>query len=146
MSDTDTSTTQLVVFTLGGKEYALPITEVHEIIRWVEPRPVSSDTEWIRGVISLRGKIIPVCDLSSRLGLTDEPVAEPKIVIVETGGETAGVLVDEVEEVLTIGADQLEDAPPAAGEALRSIAKLEDKLMLLLDNMALFAAARSLPA
>ncbi len=51
----DISSQQLVVFSLGGEEYALPIGAVHEIIRFTEPRSVASDDAWIRGVIGLRG-------------------------------------------------------------------------------------------
>ena len=61
-------TRQLVVFSLGEEEYALPIADVHEIIRYTEPRSVASSVNWVRGVISLRGKIVPVYDLASRLG------------------------------------------------------------------------------
>jgi len=60
-------TRQLVVFSLGNEEYALPIADVHEIIRYTEPRSVASSVDWVRGVISLRGKIVPVYDLASRL-------------------------------------------------------------------------------
>jgi len=63
---------QLVVFSLGDEEYALPITRVQEIIRHVEPRSVASHDPAIRGVISLRGKIVPVCDLGARLGLATQ--------------------------------------------------------------------------
>lgn len=62
----DSSSKQLVVFSLGSEEYALPIGAVHEIIRYSEPRTVASSEPWIRGVIGLRGKIIPVFDLAAR--------------------------------------------------------------------------------
>src|SRR5439155_14130233 len=89
---------QLVVFSLGEEEYALPITQVQEIIRYTEPRAVASEAAWIRGVISLRGKIIPVCDLSARLGLASEHANAQNIVVVETAAGTAGVIVDGVQE------------------------------------------------
>src|SRR5437870_9968302 len=108
----ETTHRQLVVFSLGEEEYALPITQVQEIIRYTEPRAVASEAAWIRGVISLRGKIVPVCDLAARLGLSTELADNAKIVIVETDGGTAGVIVDEVEEVLTVDEGQL-DAVPA---------------------------------
>src|SRR5215212_5036853 len=99
----ETLSRQLVVFSLGHEEYALPITQVHEIIRYTEPRSVASDSPWIRGVISLRGKIVPVYDLAVRLGLGGSEIEahDAKIVIVETETEMAGVIVDEVEEVMT---------------------------------------------
>src|SRR5437868_12313249 len=90
MSAQAASTQQLVVFSLGEEEYALPITQVQEIIRYTEPRAVASEAAWIRGVISLRGKIVPVCDLGARLGLNTERADNAKIVIVETDGGTAG--------------------------------------------------------
>ena len=74
MSTSTDSPRQLVIFSLGNEEYALPITRVQEIIRFTEPRNVASHTAWIRGVINLRGKIVPVCDLAQRLGLPTERV------------------------------------------------------------------------
>jgi purine-binding chemotaxis protein CheW len=65
----DTTSRQLVVFSLGSEEYALPIGAVHEIIRFTEPRTVASGAAWIRGIIALRGNIIPIFDLAGRKGL-----------------------------------------------------------------------------
>jgi purine-binding chemotaxis protein CheW len=130
---------QLVVFSLGEEEYALPITQVQEIIRYTEPRAVASETAWIRGVISLRGKIVPVCDLGSRLGRTYELASEAKIVIVETDAGTAGVIVDEVEEVRTVEGEQLETVPGAGTDLIDTIAKVEDRLIVLLNPEGLFS-------
>ena len=107
----ETTSHQLVVFSLGSEEYALPIGAVHEIIRYTEPRSVASEVPWIRGVIGLRGKIIPIFDLAARLGL--DAAAEPagKIVIVESGAGQVGVIVDEVEEVLTVDDDAARGRP-----------------------------------
>jgi purine-binding chemotaxis protein CheW len=139
---TEATTRQLVVFTLGSEEYALPIRQVHEIIRYTEPRSVAAESGWVRGVISLRGKIVPVYDLAARLGLETEGRAEGgKIVIVETATDMAGVVVDDVEEVLTVEDAQL-DAVPAAGSAsIEAIAKIDDRLVILLDPEGIFAAA-----
>jgi purine-binding chemotaxis protein CheW len=146
MSDNSTSTTQqLVVFSLGSEEYALPIASVHEIIRYTEPRSVVSEAAWIRGVIGLRGKIIPIYDLAARLGLMVESDAG-KIVIVETGAEQVGVMVDDVEEVLTVSADQLEDVPAANMESIDAVAKIGDRLVILLNPEGLFSRADDLAA
>ena len=110
------------MFTLGDEHYALPIQQVHEIIRYTEPRSVASRVDWVRGVISLRGRIVPVYDLAARLGISSELTEHTKIVIVEAGAETAGVIVDGVEEVLTIEADQLEAAPGADTALIEAIA------------------------
>jgi purine-binding chemotaxis protein CheW len=136
----DTTSQQLVVFSLGSEEYALPIGSVHEIIRYTEPRTVASDDAWIRGVIGLRGKIIPVFDLAARMAL--EGGSEPgKIVIVESGTGQVGLMVDEVEEVLTVASDQLEDVPTANRDSIEAIAKIEDRLVILLNPEGLFGRA-----
>ena len=133
------SSKQLVVFSLGSEEYALPIGAVHEIIRFTEPRSVESDVTWIRGVIGLRGKIIPIFDLASRMEL-DNVGSEPgKIVIVESGNGQVGVMVDDVEEVLTVTSEQLEDVPSANSDSIEAIAKIEDRFVILLNPAGLFA-------
>jgi purine-binding chemotaxis protein CheW len=95
-------------------------------------------------VIGLRGKIVPILDLAARLGL---PAAENeagdsgKIVILDTDGGQIGVIVDNVDEVLTVSVDQI-DAVPAAGDAIEAIAKIGDRLVVLLDAANLSAGQR----
>jgi purine-binding chemotaxis protein CheW len=135
----DMTSHQLVVFSIGSEEYALPIGAVHEIIRFTEPRSVASDDAWICGVIGLRGKIIPIFDLAARMGI---PVADGefgKIVIVETGTGQTGVMVGDVEEVLTVSSEQLEIVPTADSQTIESIAKVGDRLVILLNSEGLFA-------
>jgi purine-binding chemotaxis protein CheW len=140
-------TRQLVVFSLGDEEYALPIADVHEIIRYTEPRSVASSVDWVRGVISLRGKIVPVYDLASRLGCTaGDDVDERKIVIVEAATQLAGVVVDDVAEVITVDADQLERIPSADEAAIDAIVKLDDRLIVLLSPAGLFGVAAEIAA
>jgi len=140
----DATTHQLVVFTLGREEYALSIQQVQEIIRYSEPRSVASGEPWLRGVISLRGKIIPVLDLGLRIDAYAQAGHEQKIVIVETVSGSAGVVVDEVEEVLTVGANQLEPVPGAGSAAIDAIAKVGDRLIVLLAPDVLFAGVEAL--
>ena len=130
---------QLVVFTLGAEHYALPIQAVNEIIRYAEPRSVASRTDWVRGVISLRGRIVPVYDLAARLGVPSELSEHAKIVIVEAGPETAGVIVDGVEEVLTVEEEQIQDAPGADLTLIDAIAKIGTRLIVLLKPGAIFS-------
>jgi purine-binding chemotaxis protein CheW len=143
----DITSQQLVVFSLGAEEYALPIGSVHEIIRYTEPRSVASSVNWVRGVISLRGKIVPVYDLASRLGCgRSDDVSEQKIVIVEAAAQLAGVVVDDVEEVITVDADQLERLPAADETSIDSIVKLEDRLIVLLSPAGLFGLSAEIAA
>jgi purine-binding chemotaxis protein CheW len=136
----ESTSQQLVVFSLGSEEYALPIGTVHEIIRYTEPRALASELPWIRGVIGLRGKIIPIFDLAARMGLPSAAGTEPgKIVIVSSGAGQVGVMVDDVEEVLTIEASQLEDVPTANRDSIEAIAKIGDRLVVLLNTDGLLA-------
>jgi purine-binding chemotaxis protein CheW len=139
----ETITEQLVVFSLGNEEYALPIAAVHEIIRFSEPRAVASDVAWIRGVIGLRGKIVPIFDLAARLGLAAHDSPPGKIVIVDAGSGQVGVMVDDVEEVITVAGDQLEPVPTAGAESVEAIARVGDRLVVLLNAEGLFARAAS---
>jgi purine-binding chemotaxis protein CheW len=143
----DAPTRQLVVFSLGEEEYALPIADVHEIIRYTEPRSVASSVGWIRGVISLRGKIVPVYDLAARLGEARDPDRPAqKIVIVETADRMAGVIVDDVAEVLTIDCDSVEPVPSAAEASIDAIARIEDRLIVLLSPAGLFGGPAEVAA
>jgi purine-binding chemotaxis protein CheW len=138
MSDESTPR-QLVVFTLAGEHYALPIQQVHEIIRYAEPRSVASRLDWVRGVISLRGRIVPVYDLAARLRLHSEVTEHTKIVIVEAASETAGVIVDGVEEVLTVEQEQIEDVPGTDSALIECIVKVDDRLVVLLKAESIVA-------
>jgi purine-binding chemotaxis protein CheW len=131
---------QLVVFTLGGEQYALPIQQVQEIIRYTQPRAVASSDHWVRGVLNLRGRIVPVYDLAARLGVTTEVSEESKIVIVESASQTTGVIVDEVDEVLTVESQQFEQAPGADPALVDSIAKIGERLVVLLAPNTIFPA------
>jgi purine-binding chemotaxis protein CheW len=130
---------QIVVFSLAEEAYALPVTQVQEIIRYTEPRSVASTSTWIRGVISLRGRIIPVCDLGARIGLPASAGRPEKIVIVEAGSSTAGILVDDVQEVLMLEDGDVQPLPVSGSQSGDAIAKIGDRLVVLLDT-SIFAA------
>lgn len=131
----DEQTRQLVVFTLGPDDYGVPIAMVQEIIRHTPPRPIPGSPGHVPGVINLRGRIIPVVDLRARFGVIADPPADAKIVILEMGALTVGVVVDEVREVLTVEADRCEAPPEAAGQAdyIDAVATLEGRLLVILD-------------
>ncbi|MDP9376214.1 MAG: chemotaxis protein CheW [Actinomycetota bacterium] len=129
---------QLVVFPLAGEHYALPIGTVSEIIRSTRLRSIVSASGWVEGIIAVRGKVILIYDLATRLGLSLDGEAT-KVVIVEATTEQLGIPADDVDEVLTITADQLEDVPARGSEAVKSIAKVGDRLVMLLDPTGLFS-------
>ena len=127
-------THQIVVFRLGEEEYAFDVADVHEIIGPAAPRPVSSPDPWVRGIISLRGRIVPVLDLATRLGVEAGTPADHKIVIIEAAGGVAGVVVDDVVGVLTVADAQIEELPVAADGGLAAVVNLGDRVIALLDR------------
>ena len=133
---------QVVVFSFGGEEYALPIGRVQEIIRYTPPRSIASPIPWMQGVINLRGRIVPVCDPVLRYGRAAQQEASDTdtsrgdgqmIVIVETANGVSGIVVSGVSEVLTLTEDQVETSPTAAAGCYRGVAKVGDRLIALLD-------------
>jgi purine-binding chemotaxis protein CheW len=137
MSTEHQNARRLVVFTLGAEQYAVPISQVQEIIRYTKLRSIVSSDPWVRGVLSLRGKIVPVYDLSARLRIDSAVSNQLSIVILDTGTQIVGVIVEAVDEVLTIGDDQIDKAPHADGTLIESIAKIENRLIVLLNPEAI---------
>lgn len=124
---------QLVVFALHDEHYALPITSVREIIRYTPPKAKGAAGGVIQGMISLRGRVLPVADLSGRLGRTLQVHDGTKILVVELGAGAIGLIVDSVEEVLLVSADAIEPIPVTEGGFGDEIAKVGDRLITLLD-------------
>jgi purine-binding chemotaxis protein CheW len=123
---------QLVVFSLTGDEYALPIERVREVIPYRAPRSIGHPLPWVVGVIDLRGTIVPVCDLATRLAMPLPSRENQKIVVVESRGTVAGLIVDQVHEVATVEPAQLAQPPAVAAEFVQAIAAL-GRLVLVLD-------------
>lgn len=130
---------KVVIFSLAGEEYALPVGRVQEIVRYVQPRRIGASVPWVQGVISLRGRILAVCDLGARFGIPGAPgsdgvpLDDAKIVVVEAANGVAGIVVAAVTEVMTLTAEQCEPLPTAGDGCRRGIAKLGDRLVALLD-------------
>ena len=133
---------KFLTFFLAGEEYGLEILKVQEIIGMMDITPVPRTPEYIRGVINLRGKVIPVMSLARRFGVPDRDDTSLTCVIVielarEGGSITMGIVVDEVSEVININAEHIE-APPDLGGAsgdsfLRGMGKVDGKVVILLD-------------
>lgn len=138
MEKRQTGEIQLVVFRLGVEEYGVPITQVQEINRLTTSTRIPQAPDFIEGVISLRGKVLPVIDLKKRFGLeTSAYTDEARIVVVKIADHTVGVIVDVVSEVLRLPMERVEP-PPAiiagiTAEYLRGVGKLGDRLLILLD-------------
>jgi purine-binding chemotaxis protein CheW len=134
---------QLVIFTLHGEPYGLPIELVAEIIRYTPPTATAAATELIRGLINLRGRVLPVVDLSVRLGRERAIAAGTRILVLELKRGALGLIVDGVDGIVTIGSEQIKPLPvPSEGDGLAdSIAVVGDGLVLLLDAERALGAA-----
>ncbi len=130
---------QLVTFALDREEYAVPISQVREVIRVGDLTRVPEAPQHIRGVTNLRGRILPVVELRSRLGLAplETPGPRARIIVVDSGGRILGLLVDSVSHVLKVSAGMVIDAPSEVastqGNYVNGVARLESRLVIMLD-------------
>ncbi len=132
------SSAQLVSFRLAREEYGIEITKVQEIILLGQITRVPQTPDFIKGLINLRSAVIPVVDLRLRFGLAaEEPTDETRIMVVNVGGKTLGVVVDAVSEVLRVSREQIVPPPPTVAgvghEYLTGLVKLDNRLLILLN-------------
>ncbi len=134
-----------LTFMLGGEAYGLSIRAVTEIIGFQNSTPVPDVPPYIRGIINLRGKVIPVMDVRSRFGMEPRDYdARTCIVVVRIDDAAVGLIVDTVCEVVDIKSTEIEDPPPIASVGgsqgfMLGIGKIGDEVKLLLDaNRLLF--------
>ncbi|HXC93501.1 MAG TPA: chemotaxis protein CheW [Geobacteraceae bacterium] len=128
----------LVTFQLGKEEYGVEIASVQEIIRATDITHVPGAPSHVRGVINLRGKIIPVVDLRRRFALASvESSDNQRIIVVELGEKRIGMLVDSVSQVIKVPAGVVEEMPEEATSVdenfIRGVGKLESRLIIILD-------------
>lgn len=129
---------QLVSFRLAQEEYGMEITRVREIILMGAITRVPQTPAYVKGLINLRSMVIPVIDLRIRFGLPEcDATDASRIMVVNVGGKTIGIVVDAVSEVLRVSTDQIAPPPPTVvslgTEYLTGIVKLETQLLILLD-------------
>jgi purine-binding chemotaxis protein CheW len=129
---------ELLGFMLADEQYALGILEVKEIVRLHAITPVPRSPDWLKGIVTLRGVIVPIFDLRSRLGLAQiEYGPETRIVVVYRGEELAGLIVDRITQVMRLPLEAIEPPPQTIGlveaEYLRGVARFRDHLVILLN-------------
>jgi purine-binding chemotaxis protein CheW len=131
-----------LTFTLAEEEYGIGILKVKEIIGMMPITSVPQTPEFVKGVINLRGKVIPVMDLRLKFGMPEMDYTERTcIIVVEIEGQTGtimiGIVVDAVSEVLNIKADEVEDTPAFGAnldtEYILGMAKMEGGVKILLE-------------
>jgi purine-binding chemotaxis protein CheW len=129
---------QMVTCEVAGERFALDIFVVERVLRWEPPRMMPNVAPWLRGVIDHGGRTIPVVDLRERLGLSTGAADErARILLLVVPDGLVGMTVDAVQEVITLGADALEE-PPAiyrglTREYLQAVARHGERLYMVLD-------------
>lgn len=144
---------KFLTFFLAVEEYGIEILKVHEIIGMMSITSVPRTPRFIRGVINLRGKVIPIIDLRLKFGMEAIPQTEETcIIVVQAQGVELGIVVDRVSEVLDIPADDIDETPSFGSEVqtdfLLGIAKTNGhvKLLLNIDRVLTTQDVVSLPA
>ena len=127
-----------LTFALAEEEYGLEILKVREIISMSEITSVPKTPEFVKGVINLRGKVIPVIDLRLKFAMEEAPYTdETCIIVVDVNGVEMGIIVDHVSEVLDIPAGDIEDAPEFGANVdldfILGMGKAEGRVTILLD-------------
>lgn len=130
--------TQLISFMIGKEEYGLEILTVKEVIRIREITRIPKAPVFVKGIINLRGDVIPIIDLREKFGLEiQEYTTMTRVIIVEVDGKSIGMVVDSVSQVIRIEKDQVEPPPPLIGgisaEYLRGVGKIGEKLIIMLN-------------
>jgi len=127
---------QFLTFLVGDEEYGLDILKVQEVRAHSAITPIPNAPDYVRGVMNLRGTIIPVVDLRARFGLNKVPYSRLNVIVVATvRTKTVGLMVDAVSDVLNFPPDEIQP-PPDFGEAVHSVSGLArsgEKVILLLD-------------
>ena len=115
---------ELISFRIGEQEFCVDIMAVREIRGWTQATPLPQAPSYVRGVINLRGAVLPIVDLSARLGLgATEPSVRNVIIVVRIGHRLVGLLVDAVSEVLTATADMIQPTPDVSSDAVKMFIK-----------------------
>ena len=127
-----------LTFVLADEEYGLEILKVREIIGIQDITTVPQTPEFMKGVINLRGKVIPVLDLRIKFGMEEAEYTEATcIIVVDVRNLLMGIVVDTVSEVLDITADEIEPAPQFGADVqtdfIRGMGKIRDEVKILLD-------------
>ncbi|MCX7888110.1 MAG: chemotaxis protein CheW [Rhodobacteraceae bacterium] len=135
---------ELLSFRLGEQDFCVDIRTIREIRGWTRATPLPHAPPWLRGLINLRGTVLPVIDLSSRLGMAPVvPDARNVIIVAEVATRQTGLLVDAVSDIVTVSPEALQP-PPALGDCqgagcVAGLAVIDDRMLRLLDLHAVLA-------
>jgi purine-binding chemotaxis protein CheW len=111
---------ELIAFRVGAQEFCIDIMTVREIRGWTAATLLPQSPRYVRGVINLRGAVLPIIDFAVRLGLpSTEPTERNVIIVVQSGAQLIGLLVDAVSDILTITDSSIQPTPDVASEMVK---------------------------
>jgi purine-binding chemotaxis protein CheW len=114
----------LISFQIGAQEFCVDIMSVREIRGWTPATPLPRTPVFVRGVINLRGAVLPIVDLGSRLGLQmTEPTERHVIIVTRIEEQLVGLLVDAVCDIITVRDDQIQSTPDVASDLVQQFVK-----------------------
>ena len=115
---------ELIAFRIKDQEFCVDIMSVREIRGWTPATPLPQSPAFVRGVINLRGAVLPVVDLAARLGLSPtEPTVRHVIIVTRIANRTVGLLVDAVCDILTVAKSALQPTPDVSCDFARTFVK-----------------------
>ena len=120
----NTAHRELIAFRIGGQEFCVDIMSVREIRGWTPATPLPRSPGYMKGVINLRGTVLPIVDLGARFGLkTSEPTARHVIMVAHIGGRTVGLLVDAVSDIIQLTDASVQATPDVASDEVKTFVK-----------------------
>lgn len=120
----DSSNRELIAFRVGRQEFCINVMMVREIRGWTAATSLPRSPRYIRGVINLRGAVLPIIDLAIRLGLpATEPTARNVIIVVQIGQQQIGLLVDAVSDILTASNMNIQPSPDVSSDLVKTFVK-----------------------
>ena len=140
MSDINTAgarARELISFRIGAKEFCVDIMAVREIRGWTAATALPQSPSFVRGVINLRGAVLPIVDLALRLGFDSGETTDRHVIIVtQIGSQTVGLLVDAVSDILTVTDDVIQPTPDVASDTakafLRGLIAIDGRMISLI--------------
>ena len=134
---------QFLTFNIGGEEYGVGLMSVREIKGWSKTTRLPNSPDFMKGVINLRGVVIPIFDLRKRFGMGDtDPNEKNAVIILAVGKRLIGLLVDAVSDILSANVNDIRSAPHVESKIdadfVTGLISIEDKMVVLLDVEKIF--------
>src|SRR6478735_8273739 len=139
---------ELIAFRIGDQEFCVNVMSVREIRGWTPATAMPHSPGYMKGVINLRGAVLPIIDLSARLGMpATVPTARHVIIVAQVHRKVVGLLVDAVSDILTVTEDNVQPTPEIASEMQRQFARgvlaIDKRMICLLELEAIFPESES---